>query len=82
MNEMLIEVIIESLKRIQNSRFYSSERGYQGEFSGNLNALLREKNLISDTAIIEQEYQKTIRSHGIYHRPDIIVHIPFEEGIT
>ncbi len=80
MVENLLEVIIEALKQVQNPRFYSSERGYQGEFSSNLKTLLCKNNIISDEAIVEQEYQKTIPNHGISHRPDVIVHIPFEKG--
>jgi hypothetical protein len=81
-NENLIDIIIEALKRIRNSRFYSSERGFEGELSSNLKILLFEKNIIPNEAIVEEEYQKTIPNHGIRHRPDILVHIPFEEGIT
>lgn len=80
MVEKLLEVIIIALKQVQNPRFYCSERGYQGEFSSNLKALFGKNNIMPDETIVEQEYQKTIPNHGISHRPDTIVHIPFEKG--
>jgi hypothetical protein len=32
--------------------------------------------------IVEQEYQKRLLLHGIRIRPDIIIHVPFERGVT
>ena len=32
--------------------------------------------------IIEQEYQKRAKNHGIDTRPDLIIHIPFDRGAT
>jgi hypothetical protein len=82
MSAALVDVIVQAIKQIRNRRFYCSERGFQGELKSSLDNLLRKRHLFSDRAIIEEEYQKTIRYHHISHRPDLIVHIPFEEGIA
>ena len=78
----LICATTDALKSITASRFFRSERGFQGEFHVRLERLLRRKGLVLNYAIIEEEYQKTIPNHGISHRPDLIVHIPFEAGLT
>lgn len=76
----MMDVIVRALKRIKSERFFNSERGYQGELKSRLDQLLREQHLLPNKAIVEEEYQKTIPNHGITRRPDIIIHIPFEEG--
>lgn len=38
------------------------------------------KELEIDGAIVEQEYQKRMRDHGFRVRPDLIIHIPFEDA--
>jgi hypothetical protein len=77
-----LDLIVQAIKRITNPRFYGSERGFQGQLKSNIDSLLKENNLFSDHAIVEEEYQKTLPKHGITHRPDIIIHIPIEEGVT
>ena len=32
--------------------------------------------------MLQQEYQKRLNRHGIRIRPDIIIHVPFERGVT
>jgi len=76
----IIELTIESLKKINESRFYSTERGYQGRFQCALYQELDRNNILPNDAIIEEEYQKTIPNHGINQRPDIIIHIPVEHS--
>jgi len=78
----LIRAATDALKSITAPRFFRSERGFQGEFHVKLEELLRGKGLIPNHAIIEEEYQKTIPNHGISHRPDLIMHIPFDAGLT
>jgi hypothetical protein len=53
--------------------------GYQGELLAELRSALPELALDGD-AIVEQEYQKRMRDHGIDRRPDIIIHVPTPEG--
>lgn len=81
-SSLIIGIIAEAIKKIRSPRLFSSERGFRGQLQANLDRLLRENNLISNRTLAEEEYQKTIPDHGISHRPDIIIHIPFEEGIT
>lgn len=78
----IIGIIVESTKQIRSPRLFNTERGFRGQLQANLDRLLREKNLISSRTVVEEEYQKRIPDHGISHRPDIIIHVPFEEGIA
>jgi hypothetical protein len=71
--EPVIASIRESLATISAPRFFESERGFQGELLVQLNRRLK----LSDNAIIEQEYQKRLKAHGLNIRPDIIIHEPF-----
>lgn len=82
MSQDWICIIADALKSVQATRFFCSERGFQGQFHVELDRLLKDKRLISNQAIVEEEYQKTIPHHGIPHRPDLIVHIPFEASLT
>lgn len=75
----LINIIRESLVAINHPRFYETERGFQGAFLAELGQRL--PALQWDGAIVEQEYQKRMPDHGIRIRPDIIIHIPFDEDI-
>lgn len=75
--EEIVQAIKESLLKITNRRFYETERGFQGEFGSELR--LRLPGLELKGAIVEQEYQKRIPDHGFQIRPDLIIHIPFEE---
>ncbi|MUK42752.1 hypothetical protein GNP61_14435 [Aliivibrio fischeri] len=64
-----------ALTKVTNPRFFETERGYQGALIAALQEELASFNW--EKAIIEQEYQKRIREHGIRVRPDIIIHVPF-----
>ena len=46
-----------------------------------MNSRANIKQIFPDNAIWEQEYQKTLKNHGVNIRPDIIIHIPYEVGI-
>jgi hypothetical protein len=39
-------------------------------------------NVVNSHVIVEEEYQKIIDKHDMSYRSDIIVHVPFEEGVT
>lgn len=75
----MIPVIVEALRAVTNARFFRTERGFQAEFLANLRAALPALGLPGD-AIVEQEYQKHLRLHGIRRRPDVIIHVPTQEG--
>ena len=72
----IIESIKESLTAITKPRFFQSERGFQGELLVQLSRRLR----LSDREVVEQEYQKRQRDHGLTVRPDIIIHEPFDSA--
>jgi hypothetical protein len=76
-----LSLLQNALESICEPRFFETERGYQGELLVQLRKRLRCAAFPGDP-IVEQEYQKTIPSHGIRIRPDIIIHIPFERGHT
>jgi hypothetical protein len=71
----VIDVVADSLATITHPRFYETERGFQGEFLASLRRVLPSIGL-PDDAVVEQEYQKRLREHGITGRPDIIIHVP------
>jgi len=79
---LALRCIIEALKQIRSQRYFNSERGFGGQLQANLERLLKENNVIPDEAIVEEEYQKRKDDHNMTYRPDIIVHIPFEAGLT
>lgn len=70
----LTACVRESLAAITAPRFFATERGFQGEL---LVQLARHVRLPSQV-ILEQEYQKRQRRHGLAIRPDIIIHEPFD----
>lgn len=74
----ILGVIRESLASIDNPRFYDTERGYQGELATEISK--RFPALEIEGAIVEQEYQKRMFDHGFRIRPDIILHIPYEQS--
>lgn len=77
--ERFLSALHEALGNIREPRFFETERGYQGELLVQLAKCLKTAAFPGDP-IVEQEYQKTMPSHGIKIRPDIIIHIPFERG--
>ena len=76
-----IDTLLLAIKRIKEPRFFSSERGYQGQLVSELDRLLGDSADIT-RPLVEQEYQKRAKVHGITFRPDIIVHVPFERGVS
>jgi hypothetical protein len=74
----LIDAVIRALTAITNARFFETERGFQGAFQANLVAALGDR--VPPEAIVEEEYQKRIKIHGIRRRPDVIVHTPTQAG--
>ncbi len=74
--QSFIEIIINALKEIKSPRFFNTERGFQGEFKSALGKILLEQNIFPDEAIIEEEYQKSLKFHGIRQRPDLVIHVP------
>jgi len=77
--ERFLKLLQESLQSIREPRLYETERGFQGELLAQLRGRIAYAQFPGEP-IVEQEYQKTIPSHGLGTRPDIIVHIPFERG--
>jgi hypothetical protein len=78
--EKLLEAIRDSLVGITASRFYETERGFQGELIAELRKRLTD-SVLPGGAILEQEYQKRLKTHGIDIRPDIIIHEPFDQAL-
>lgn len=75
----MVRIIKDALHRVTPARFFESERGFQAEFLANLRATLPAARLPGDP-IVEQEYQKRLKEHGIRLRPDIIIHVPTLPG--
>ena len=75
-----IEIVITALKEIDTPRFFKTERGFQGRFNIALNKILDEQNIFPEGTIIEEEYQKRLKLHGINQRPDLIIHVPIESS--
>ena len=76
---VVVPLITDALRGVTHSRFFESERGFQAEFLANLREALPAAGLPGD-AIVEQEYQKRLKEHGIRRRPDIIIHVPTPPG--
>lgn len=76
--ELLIRVRA-SLQAVITPRFFETERGYQGALVAELSSRIRDLVIADEGALVEQEYQKTFRQHGLAIRPDIIIHAPFDQ---
>jgi hypothetical protein len=72
----ITKCIRDALSAIAAPRFFRTERGFQGELLVQLSRRLP----LADPEIIEQEYQKRMRDHGLTVRPDIIIHEPFDSA--
>jgi hypothetical protein len=70
----IIKCIRASLEAITAPRYFLTERGFQGQLLVQLSRRLH----LPDREIVEQEYQKRQRHHGLTVRPDIIIHEPFD----
>ena len=79
----IIEEIIDTLKSITTPRYFRTERGYQTEFYRQLSNRLDNSNLFPEHTILEAEVQKRNLDHyGVTQRPDLLIHIPIETGLT
>lgn len=79
----IIDLIIEALRRINNPRYYRNERGFITEFYHQLSPLVQNSRLYPPETILETEVQKRRADHfGINQRPDMLIHIPIETGLT
>lgn len=76
--ETLLHHVRESIAAIRNPRYFETERGFQGELLAELKQRIP-KHILPEGAIIEQEYQKRLKEHGLSIRPDIIIHEPFDQ---
>lgn len=73
----IISATIEGLRRTDKQRYFeSTERGFQGWFFAELQAVLAEAGLLRGDRVVEMEYQKVVAIHGTRQRPDIVVHMP------
>ena len=79
--DLFLSVFRDSLKAINEERFFSTERGYQGQLLSELDKRLKIKKILLRGRIVEQEYPKTLKKHRIKIRPDIIIHVPYRENI-
>lgn len=75
--DAFVAVIREALQAITVPRLFETERGYQGAFVGELSRRLPQLGAEIGGALVEQEYQKRLRDHGLNIRPDLIIHEPF-----
>jgi hypothetical protein len=69
----ILHAFRESLLAVSHPRFFETERGFQGQLLVELNSRLQ-----CEGSVVEQEYQKRMRDHGLTIRPDIIAHVPFD----
>ncbi len=76
-----LAILNEALAEIREPRFFATERGYQGALGAALERRLPAASF-RRRPILEHEHQKTKTRHRTNIRPDIIVHIPFERGVT
>lgn len=77
--DRFLAVLQQALRSITEERSFQDERSFQGALLQEL-ARTFKRGVMQDDPIIEEEYQKRIRAHGIRIRPDIIVHVPFDRG--
>lgn len=75
--EHFISCLHEALAACDHPRYFETERGFQGK----LLVELERRMHIPDQAIIEQEYQKRLKAHGLTSRPDIVIHEPYDSRL-
>jgi hypothetical protein len=76
-----LALLQEALENIREEQLFRDERGFQGALLQELGRRLPE-GVRPEDPMLQQEYQKRLLRHGIRIRPDIIIHIPFERGVT
>lgn len=78
----LINISVLALRQITIPRYYRTERGFVAEYYCHLRRL-DVVNLFPEHTILEIEVQKRHDDHyGITQRPDLLIHIPIETGLT
>jgi len=77
-----IQALYIAITRIREPRLFSTERGYQGQLAAEIDKVIEGEPNSIERPLVEQEYQKTAELHGITLRPDIIVHVPFDRGVS
>ena len=76
-----VTALTQALGGINEERSFQDERSFQGALLQEL-ARRFERGVLPGDPIIEEEYQKRLREHGLRIRPDIIVHVPFDRGLA
>jgi hypothetical protein len=77
-----INALVSAIDRVREPRLFCTERGYQGQLAAQLDRLLDAEPSGITRPLVEEEYQKRAKVHGINLRPDIVVHIPFDRGVS
>ena len=78
-----LNIFRDTIRAITDKRYFSTERGYQGQLLAELSRRMASiKRIFPSEPNVEQEYQKTMDKHGITIRPDIIIHIPYEREVS
>lgn len=72
--DALLSSIREALAACTDPRLFETERGFQGQ----LLVELSKRICLPDGAIVEQEYQKQLKKHGLKIRPDMVIHEPYD----
>lgn len=80
--EGLLNKTVLAIRQILIQRYFNSERGFVPEFYSNLRGQLENSNLFPEHTILETEVQKRRLLHGVRQRPDLLIHIPIETGLT
>ncbi len=79
----IINRTITALRLISTLRYFRTERGFVAEFYHQLTEQLKNSNLFPQHTILEIEVQKKQALHyGVTQRPDLLIHIPIETGLT
>jgi hypothetical protein len=80
----LMRILLEAIGLVREPSLFRDERGYQGELKSKIDRLIDTKVPLADfsTPLVQEEYQKRAERHGITLRPDLIIHVPFERGVS
>jgi hypothetical protein len=76
-----LALLQQALENIREEQLFNDERGFQGALLQELSERLPD-GVQPEDPMLQQEYQKRFLRHGIRIRPDIIIHVPFERGVT
>jgi hypothetical protein len=79
----IVNRTIAALRQITVPRYFRTERGFVTEFYCQLTRQLEQVDLFPAHTILETEVQKNrIAHYGLTQRPDLLIHIPIETGLT